>query len=309
MREYGSVSPQFWIGKTGKQLRGNAESQVLALYLMTSPHANMIGVFHCPVMYMAHETGLGLEGASKALASLVEAGFCLYDDESETVFVIRMAAHQVGENLKADDNKVKGVQKEVAKITVASLKKAFVDEYAVSFHLIVEAPSKPLQSGQTPPSKQLTGTGQEQNQNQEQNQDRKGNRASRSSPPECPDDVDGQVWSDWCSLRKSKKAPITATVINEARQEAIKAGLTFERFLTIWCARGSQGLQADWLKPQERASHGVDKPPTSAELRLFNSSPAIMDPVVRARCEAYVGRTKPQVIEVEVSHANAISMD
>lgn len=172
MRDYGSVSPQFWIGKTGKQLRGNAQVQVLALYLMTSPHANMIGVFHCPIMYMAHETGLGFEGASKALESLINVGFCLYDYESETIFVVRMAAHQVGEGLDSKDNKVKGVHKEVAKIAVQALKTAFIEEYASDFHLKTEAPSKPLQrgvdapsqGGSTPLVKQLTGTEQEQEQ-------------------------------------------------------------------------------------------------------------------------------------------------
>ena len=31
-----------------------------------------------------------------------------------------------------------------------------------------------------------------------------------------------------------------------------KAGISLNAFLTIWCARGSQGLQAEWLKPNER---------------------------------------------------------
>ena len=30
-------------------------------------------------------------------------------------------------------------------------------------------------------------------------------------------------------------------------------GVTLDRFLEIWCARGSQGLEASWLKPHERA--------------------------------------------------------
>lgn len=254
MREYGSVSPQFWIGGTGKDLRGKPDCQVLALYLMTSPHANMIGVFHCPILYMGHETGLGSEGATKALQSLCDMGFCMYDHATETVFVIRMAAHQVGEKLKSDDNKVKGVQKEVAKINVKSLRDAFISVYAEAFHIKREAPSKPLQSASEAPSKQLTGTepgtGQEQNQEQEE----KPVRAARSPALSKPDDVQDQVWSDWCALRKAKKATVTATVLSEARQEAAKAGLTLERFLSIWCARGSQGLQADWLKPHERGS-------------------------------------------------------
>lgn len=78
-------------------------------------------------------------------------------------------------------------------------------------------------------------------------------RASRSATPSRPDDVSEQVWADWCQLRKAKRATVTATVIAEARGEAAKAGLTLERFFAVWCARGSQGLQADWLKPNELA--------------------------------------------------------
>lgn len=77
-------------------------------------------------------------------------------------------------------------------------------------------------------------------------------RAPRSAPLPKPEDVSDQVWSDWCQLRKAKKATVSETVVKEARAESVKAGLTLERFLTIWCARGSQGLQADWLKPHER---------------------------------------------------------
>lgn len=70
----------------------------------------------------------------------------------------------------------------------------------------------------------------------------------------CPPDVGLQEWEDWLSLRKAKKAPVTETVVKSARKEAEKAGITLNAFLTIWCARGSQGLQADWLKTNERQS-------------------------------------------------------
>ena len=67
----------------------------------------------------------------------------------------------------------------------------------------------------------------------------------------CPPDVPEQVWSDWTALRKAKRAPATETVLQAARGEAEKAGLTLAEFLQVWCLRGSQGLQADWLKPDE----------------------------------------------------------
>lgn len=67
-----------------------------------------------------------------------------------------------------------------------------------------------------------------------------------------PDGVTDQTWTDWLQLRKAKKAPVSETVLAGALAEAQKAGLTLERFLQVWCTRGSQGLQADWLKPHER---------------------------------------------------------
>ena len=68
----------------------------------------------------------------------------------------------------------------------------------------------------------------------------------------CPPDVSESVWLDWLQLRKAKKAPVTQTVVNSAIKEAEKAGVSLNSFLTIWCARGSQGLQAEWLKSNER---------------------------------------------------------
>jgi hypothetical protein len=78
------------------------------------------------------------------------------------------------------------------------------------------------------------------------------NHKEKTTSVVCPPDVDQQIWDDWKQLRKAKKAPVTETVVNSARKEAAKANMTFSDFLTVWCARGSQGLQADWLKPEER---------------------------------------------------------
>ena len=84
----------------------------------------------------------------------------------------------------------------------------------------------------------------------------------RPGTPERPPDVSEQIWADWLLLRKDRRAPVTVTVLNNARREANKAGLTLEHFLEIWCVRGSTGLQADWLKPSERAGPQI-KPAAS----------------------------------------------
>jgi hypothetical protein len=88
----------------------------------------------------------------------------------------------------------------------------------------------------------------------DQGRDQGEERAKRSQAVACPPDMNAGVWDDWLKLRKAKKAPVTETVVSTARDEAKKAGMSFEDFLRVWCTRGSQGLQADWLKPHERGS-------------------------------------------------------
>lgn len=79
-----------------------------------------------------------------------------------------------------------------------------------------------------------------------------------------PDDVEPQTWNDFLKLRKAKRAPVTQTVVDEAKRECVKAGMPLENFLRIWCRRGSQGLEASWLKPDERASGKVQHIKTPA---------------------------------------------
>lgn len=77
-------------------------------------------------------------------------------------------------------------------------------------------------------------------------------KKAKHPDPACPDDAEPQVWADWLSLRRKKSAPVTATVIDGARSEAKLAGMSLNAFLRVWCLRGSQGLEAAWLKPNER---------------------------------------------------------
>jgi hypothetical protein len=75
----------------------------------------------------------------------------------------------------------------------------------------------------------------------------------RAASLPAPADVDAQVWDDWLQLRKAKRAPVTATVLDGARKEAAKASISLEAFLRVWCRRGTQGLEAAWLRPDERS--------------------------------------------------------
>lgn len=83
-----------------------------------------------------------------------------------------------------------------------------------------------------------------------------------------PDDVAEQTWDDWQRLRKSKRAPVTTTVLDGAREQAQLAGMSLNDFLKVWCRRGSQGLEADWLRADERG------PPRSAQPPRFAAAAA-----------------------------------
>ena len=91
----------------------------------------------------------------------------------------------------------------------------------------------------------------------------------KSKQPDRPDDVAEQTWVDWLALRKAKKAPVTATVIKGARSEAAKAGMSLDAFMQVWCQRGSQGLQADWLKTTVKPYGGQQEHKHAAAARAI----------------------------------------
>ena len=62
MRDYGKVSPRFWIGETGRKLRKMPDAQRIAMYLMTAPMAEMTGVFYCPIATILNDVGAPCEG-------------------------------------------------------------------------------------------------------------------------------------------------------------------------------------------------------------------------------------------------------
>src|SRR5712691_9913828 len=130
MRDYGKVAPQFWIGETGRQLRAlGCAVQVVALYLLTCPHASMIGLYYLPLSVLLHETGLTPEAASQAFASLASVGFAYYDAASEMVWIPEMARFQIGEALKSGDKRIKAINKDYHAVPKNPFLSAFWDKY------------------------------------------------------------------------------------------------------------------------------------------------------------------------------------
>ncbi|HDY4931395.1 TPA: DNA-binding protein [Yersinia enterocolitica] len=298
MRDYGKVSPQFWIGKTGKDLkRSGFEAQIVSLYLLTSPHANMIGLYYMPLMYMAHETGLGLEGASKGLASAIKCGFCLYDNDSEMVWVPEMAAHQIGTSLKPTDKRCPGVQNTYDAQPDNPFLPMFYDKYASDFNLTSRRDfTTESVRGLEGASKGLASQEQEQEQEKEQDQTTlsernrtEGEKESDKSPAQetdekKPDPVDlafeGIFWI--AGLRKDAKVKARSAFKTKYREHKTKTGETPEQFATLLAddIRGrveSGVLGTDKLLPTSYLSgeRWNDENPAPQPVNNKTNSPAV----------------------------------
>ncbi len=119
-------------------------------------------------------------------------------------------------------------------------------------------------------------------------------RVARTTPIDRPVDVTEKTWADFQQLRKSKRAPVTDTVVAEARLECEKAGVTLERFLTIWCMRGSQGLQAEWLRADERRPATGETPYQKSQRdRVAEFAPGVVK--------------RPDAIDVEATNVTLIA--
>ena len=200
MRDYGMVSPRFWIGETGRKLRKLPDAQRVAMYLLTAPMADMTGVFYCPVATILNDVGApceplaypskglstpsegaltpldrGFEGVKKALLTLQELGFCVYDFESEYVFVKEMARWQIAPKLKPSDNRSKGLRKTVENMP-NPMRARFIARYNEDFALGFDEQEVEkmisecggLISHSEAPCKALPSQEQEQEQEQEQ---------------------------------------------------------------------------------------------------------------------------------------------
>ena len=87
----------------------------------------------------------------------------------------------------------------------------------------------------------------------------------------CPDFVDAQVWTDFLSIRKAKKAPMTETALKGIEREAKKAGWSLEKVISECVTRGWQSFKADWVK--EKLSVSEQRQKTMNELTRGMSTP------------------------------------
>jgi len=173
MREFAKVSPQIWICEQGRKIKKiGIEAQLVSIYLLTNPHANMIGIYYLPTAFIAHEVGLNEDVTTQSITKLCALGYCDYDFDREYVWVREMGATQIAPELNARDHRVKGVNEAYHSLPDLPFLQAFYDKYADLFllekHPLLVSPlegaSKPL------PSKEKENDKDNENENKKENE-------------------------------------------------------------------------------------------------------------------------------------------
>ncbi|WP_269497793.1 hypothetical protein [Castellaniella sp. S9] len=87
MRDYGKIHTSFWSSKTIGML--SDDGKMLALYLLTSPHSTISGVFRLPDGYVCEDMGWSSERVSKGFDELLGKGFANRCETTKWVYICK----------------------------------------------------------------------------------------------------------------------------------------------------------------------------------------------------------------------------
>ncbi|EDP46552.1 hypothetical protein [Rickettsiella grylli] len=161
MREYGSVQTQFWSDLALQNLSTHAK--LLAVYLLTGPHTNMLGCFRLPIGYVAEDLKWNGETVYQVFSELSQVKFLIRDTESNWILI----THFLDWNPIENPNQGKSLSKLFKRVPTQSMvfRPLIVSLLAQNKHLDegfknhLATLSQPFQN-------------QEQNQEQDQNQEK-----------------------------------------------------------------------------------------------------------------------------------------
>lgn len=156
MRQFTMVSPRVWRSQRFKDLSRSA--QLAYLYLLTSEHQNMAGVYRLPPAYAGSDLGWTVDEFTKALEEVVAVGLAHRDEDTDEV----MIAQWFKFNEPKGKTTIKGVENTLDKIESETLYELAMKAFEDAINLQAE---KNVQRGQeqTPThSTQLNGMAPDQ---------------------------------------------------------------------------------------------------------------------------------------------------
>lgn len=96
MRDYGKVHTSFWTSETTRGL--SEDGRTLALYLLTSPHGTIAGVFRLPDGYVCEDLQWSPERVAKAFAETLAKGFANRCETTKWVWICKFLTWNQPEN-------------------------------------------------------------------------------------------------------------------------------------------------------------------------------------------------------------------
>lgn len=131
------LSYRFWTGSTGKALCDAGQTaQLVALHLLSSPHANFISIYRLPLAYAAADLRMSEDDVLEAMLAIQLTGFIKYDRDAEVVWVVEGARWQLGESLNGGDKRVMSTQREFDEIPPQSaLRQEFFQRYGQAYQI------------------------------------------------------------------------------------------------------------------------------------------------------------------------------
>ena len=100
---YYRITPRFWLDPDIRN-EWTEDMRLLALYLLTSPHRNMVGLFHCPPSYAINDLQWNEKRFRNGFEALLKASFIQYDEASQVILIPNAIRYDPPSN----DNQVTG---------------------------------------------------------------------------------------------------------------------------------------------------------------------------------------------------------
>ena len=111
MRSFSKLYSDFWVNYDNFEMLGTGiDGQLVALYLQSNAHHNMLGVYYLPLLYISSDLKLSVKKVQIALNKLCKINYCKYDEKTQHVWVCNLAFEQIGRNVGIKDNRIKALQ-------------------------------------------------------------------------------------------------------------------------------------------------------------------------------------------------------
>jgi len=263
MREYGQVQSAFWQSTDAQTFSDHGK--LLALYLLTGPHANGIGCYWLPNGYITADLDWAAKDVEAAFTELSGNGlgngsvngFAYRFDG--VVFIPRflkwnkIANPNVASARFAEFDALSNTE---AKRRTARAMLEFCSHWSEPQRKTLETVAQTV--AQTVPQT-VTQT--------EPNPTQPNPTLIRPAPDgEFFPGVPETVIRDFLKLRNKLRAPITETAASGIRREAEKAGVTVEAALRMCCERGWRGFKAEWVTQSQPTPSTAGTPRKRREL-------------------------------------------